>query len=1772
MVYQRYIKKNGKLYGPYTYHSRKVNGKVVSEYHGKYKNEGSVKKYLSLNKYFLFLFISLFLLILTINFIPNEDVFTNPISGKVISSFDYLKGMIGFIIANNNSDLNPSQDQSENPSEEKVPGDLIENKSSKGQEKATNRTDKIPEHAFGRRGFERGGGTSSRGVSDEVLNEIFNKTQTTTETLFQYDAVIFQPVRWKKIVSLDEPRPIIVKLPKKAKNIKVNSIGKFDRRTKQFERKEISEERIKEREIKETIVKKDNSKQGLIQRIFNRITGRVITTEETQEALEVTIDENASIYEIIYETEAPISIETINQNGKRIIISGPELNYTNILAYTTLNEETSKNKIKLFWIQNNQTSTTIEVNITKYDLNNNSLIDYIEWRVPYLSNQTYDLIIEISWAEHLDENRTFISDITGYVNALDNNWSEPINENEFVRVNFKQFLDSNKDITIYPRGNATSVEVYEVNKTELLATFTNITQNDSNQIFLTELGNNTQDTFDLKILGGYLEFDYIVDPASTYNISFVAPTPANDTTTPNTNVTINVTITNAPDLNQVEFNWNGTNYTMYNDSLVLMFNFDNLSALGENDTFVVDVSKYGNDGTWGNSTTGNINYTTGQYGLGIEFDGVDDIINLTSEINSSNVSLTFSAWVKTSSEKGVIIDEGDSSSGVQLFTTNGGKASFQYKWGPSPLESHSIISSFGINDSSWHFLVGTLNSSDHINLYVDGNFEGTPIIVTRISDEPGEGLSIGHSQNSSSALTDFFNGTIDEVRIWNRSLSATEIQQQYFSNLRKYDTDKWNLYVNQSKNSTDGLDDGTYTYFATAKDEAGNENLTETRYYTVDTTNPTIDFVAPTNDSGVIVSKNYIEVNVTATDDNLDIILIRLYNSTNDLIETNTSSTSPFYINYSGLSNGLYYYNATVNDSAGNTNQTETRNITLDTLFPQIQFVNNTPDNDTTTTNTSVEINVTILNASDLNEVKFNWNGTNYTMYNDSLVLMMNFDNLSALGENDTHVVDMSKYGNNGTVTGAVVNTTDCKYGNCYTFDGAGDYVNVSNFPDLGTSNRPYSFQGWIKTASGETDGNIIHMSALGSGTGWCLPPIALDGGKIRGYSWVGSGVSVHSTTTVSSGQWYYFVNTWDATNGLRIFVNGILENTTSQATYSASGASNFIWLGFTPNGCAGDKGWFNGTIDEVRIWNRSLTAEEVTQQYFSNLRKYDTDKWNLYVNQSKNSTDGLDDGTYTYFSTAKDTVGNENLTDTRTVIVDTTNPLIDYTTGTEANNTNFSRSWIYVNVSVTESNLQNITFRLYNSTSQVNITTYTSEIYEINFTNLLDETYFYNVTIFDKVNNSNSTETRTITLDTTEPNIQFVLPTENSSVVRSRNYIEINVTATDDNLDTITIRLYNSTNDLVETNASTASPFYINYSELSDGLYYYNTTTNDTLGNTNQTETRNITLDTILPNITTVYPNSTGGESYDNASIINVSIVEPNDRVFNITFTNGSAALTEWFVDSTEQIIYENLTQFNWTGNYNQEGNYLILVNVSTVAGNDSQKWNLTVNNTVEPSAPSEEGGGGSLTCTYDWSCTEWYPSICPENGIQERLCVNKGSCTGILGIPSQNRTCIFEGPTEPLFDLFVKIPLTSKIIPKNTDIEINIELINVGKLDQLDVIFKYTVINENNTLITELQETRAIKEKDKFRISLDLPDDLEPGTYKVFVQITYDDGKLAVAEDTFIITSIPLRIGLIIYYLIISIIIVLILLTTLIVYYIIKKRKNSEYLTLLSQVPGTN
>jgi hypothetical protein len=213
-----------------------------------------------------------------------------------------------------------------------------------------------------------------------------------------------------------------------------------------------------------------------------------------------------------YFTDPPRKEERIvSVKKKEVVVSSPEgLDYQDVLAFTEIPEKTfRKDLIEVFWKEENRS-----MDFEAYDRDGDGLFDFIEWVVPHLSNQTFEIIV-ITSAEHLDENRSFVSDIYPWVKDKDNNWSEIIPDGHFVKVIFEKQLNNKKDITIYARnfsGNP-RIEVYEKNGSVMLADFGLISDDKKYRILLTDLV-GFQDTFDLKVVGGSVEFDYIVDPVS----------------------------------------------------------------------------------------------------------------------------------------------------------------------------------------------------------------------------------------------------------------------------------------------------------------------------------------------------------------------------------------------------------------------------------------------------------------------------------------------------------------------------------------------------------------------------------------------------------------------------------------------------------------------------------------------------------------------------------------------------------------------------------------------------------------------------------------------------------------------------------------------------------------------------------------------------------------------------------------------------------------------------------------------------------------------------------------------------------------------------------------------------------------------------------------------------------------------------------------------------------------------------------------------------------
>ncbi|MBU2053134.1 MAG: hypothetical protein KJ721_02740, partial [Nanoarchaeota archaeon] len=364
-----------------------------------------------------------------------------------------------------------------------------------------------------------------------------NVTITETNILtLQYKAIINKPTKWIKTIDIKDSNntDISIELPKEARNISVKTgeevqqaldeLKEFDEAIEQTDRQNFLSGAITG-----NVALDIEQRRGIFTRLRGWLknlttTGNAIEEQELQNDITETIDKKIiNLEEIIsqiqttkiaveYYTEGPTAIEEKISNGKRVIISGDDkLNYTEVLAFAEIEEKFEvgqESRIKIYWREENK-----YINFTAHDLDNNGKLDYVEWIAPHLSDQTFDIIIEITKAEHLDGNREFVSDIYDEVYRLDDIWSEAISDGEYVRVTFEHSLDSSRDITIYPRivsGNP-RIEVYEINSDNKIAEFTNLQENQYNKIFLTNLVGE-QDTFDLRVVEGSVEIDYIVDP------------------------------------------------------------------------------------------------------------------------------------------------------------------------------------------------------------------------------------------------------------------------------------------------------------------------------------------------------------------------------------------------------------------------------------------------------------------------------------------------------------------------------------------------------------------------------------------------------------------------------------------------------------------------------------------------------------------------------------------------------------------------------------------------------------------------------------------------------------------------------------------------------------------------------------------------------------------------------------------------------------------------------------------------------------------------------------------------------------------------------------------------------------------------------------------------------------------------------------------------------------------------------------------------------------
>ncbi|MHA1743315.1 MAG: DUF2341 domain-containing protein, partial [Candidatus Heimdallarchaeota archaeon] len=215
----------------------------------------------------------------------------------------------------------------------------------------------------------------------------------------------------------------------------------------------------------------------------------------------------------------------------------------------------------------------------------------------------------------------------------------------------------------------------------------------------------------------------------------------------------------------------------------------------------------------------------------------------------------------------------------------------------------------------------------------------------------------------------------------------------------------------------------------------------------------------------------------------------------------------------------------------------------------------------------------------------------------DGLVLYLPFEE-----GKDSTAFDLSGNNNDGMIYGA--GWVDGKYGKALNFDG-NSYVNTTDINDIELHDVTFSF--WIKVNDLTRDLDIITKGAhttnkpliiwrdevvgtpadLGAGNTDTISVLTYDGSVQH---WVAA-----PSGTLNDTKWHHFTIVIDPTNNLiKIYKDGVQVASNTKTWNGIQPTTTLVKIGdATPSQYP-----FNGIIDEVRIYNRALTPEEIQRLY----------------------------------------------------------------------------------------------------------------------------------------------------------------------------------------------------------------------------------------------------------------------------------------------------------------------------------------------------------------------------------------------------------------------------------------------------------------------------------------------------------------------------------------------------------------------------------------------
>lgn len=457
----------------------------------------------------------------------------------------------------------------------------------------------------------------------------------------------------------------------------------------------------------------------------------------------------------------------------------------------------------------------------------------------------------------------------------------------------------------------------------------------------------------------------------------------------------------------------------------------------------------------------------------------------------------------------------------------------------------------------------TLNGT-HLVTYLNG-IEELTLACSRTAGDPGCYVFGANTDCNLASPGLFLNGLVDEVRIYNRTLSQTELRNMYYQGIN-----------NMTRLGAEEIGDITPPTWSNMITNA--------------TTNQT-------------KTGEEVYFNITLTDETAPGYYVFNFSegtawiSNSDTWENNTPVQIIKTITATRGQNVSWYWE--FNDSAGNSDQTGIWNITI---------ANTAPTHDDPILNSTFGTNFRTENLTCYNQSTHDADNDVVTNVYSWFKNDKGFEILNIPFESNAR--DYSYYNYTATIYGSPQFVTG-KLGKALDFDGVDDYVDYG----VGVSSKitsSYTIETWIKPDSVPVSGE-----GLASAQNLKYGITYYTDGKVWAYVDGGSN-SIRDSVPIE--QWTYIVATFNGTY-LKLYKNGIEVASANYAGKTPAGGTAFR-IGH-------HSGYFNGIIDEVRLYPYALSAEQIKAHYNLEYNKIVSDETTPGETYSCEITpnDGFDDG-----------------------------------------------------------------------------------------------------------------------------------------------------------------------------------------------------------------------------------------------------------------------------------------------------------------------------------------------------------------------------------------------------------------------------------------------------------------------------------------------------------------------------------------------------------------